>query len=175
LSSAPTDSNKADKRGYARYYARRLSPHVLLDAVSSATGVASSFKEYPDVKRAVQLPNEKANNDFLDMFGRSNRVTPCECETSLFPKLPQVLYLLNSDEVQRKLTDKNGFIAEMMKPGKTTDEIVDETFLRTFSRPPRPAERQNATALIEKASNRRQAIEDLLWALLNANEFLFNH
>jgi hypothetical protein len=175
LSSAPTGNNKADKRGYARYYARRLSPHVLLDAVSSATGVASSFKEYPDVKRAVQVPNEKVNNDFLDMFGRSNRITPCECETSLSPKLPQVLYLLNSDEVQRKLTDKNGFIAEMMKPGRTTDEIIDETFLRTFSRQPRPAERQDAAALIEKSSNRRQAIEDLLWALLNANEFLFNH
>lgn len=175
LSSAPTDDNKADKRGYARYYARRLSPHVLLDAVSSATGVPSTFKEYPDVKRAVQLPNEKVNNDFLDIFGRSERVTPCECETSLSPKLPQVLYLLNSDEIQRKLTDKGGFVTELLKPGKTPEQTIDEIFLRTFSRPPRTAERQAAATLIDGAPNRRQAIEDLLWALLNANEFLFNH
>lgn len=175
LSSAPTADNEADKRGYARYYARRLAPHVLLDAVSSATGVPSSFKEYPDVKRAIQLPNEKVNNDFLDIFGRSERITPCECETSLSPKLPQVLFLLNSDEIQRRLTDKNGFVAELMKPGKSSEEIVDEMFLRTVSRPPRTAERQKAAALIEGATNRRQAIEDLLWALLNANEFLFNH
>jgi hypothetical protein len=175
LSSAPTDDNKADKRGYARYYSRRLSPHVLLDAVSSATGVPSSFKEYPDVKRAVQLPNEKVNNDFLDIFGRSERITPCECETSLSPKLPQVLFLLNSDEVQRKLTDKSGFVTELSKPGRATNEIVEELFLRTFSRLPTTRERQEATALIERGPNRRQTIEDILWAFLNANEFLFNH
>ena len=37
------------------------------------------------------------------------------------------------------------------------------------------AELQKATALIEKSANRREALEDILWALLNSNEFLFNH
>ena len=40
------------------------------------------------------------------MFGRSRRTTPCECETTLAPNLPQVLYLLNSDDLQRKIFDK---------------------------------------------------------------------
>ena len=62
-----------------------------------------------------------------------------------------------------------------MKPGKTTQQMVEELFLRTFSRPPRPAELQDASGLIEKAVNRRHAVEDILWALLNSNEFLFNH
>lgn len=175
LSSLPTDANKDHKRNYARYYARRLPPHVLLDAVASATGVAPSFRDYPDIKKAVKLPNEQGQSDFLDMFGRSRRATPCECETSLAPNLPQVLYLLNSEDLQRKIADKSGVVAELMKPGKTTQQVVEEMFLRTFSRPPRPAELQDATGLIEKASNRRNAVEDILWALLNSNEFLFNH
>lgn len=175
LSSLPTDDNRDDRRNYARYYARRLPPHVLLDAVASATGTTVAFKEYPAVKKAIQLPNEQAQSDFLDMFGRSRRTTPCECETSLEPNLPQVLYLLNSEELQRKIADKSGVVAELTKPGKTTAQAVEELFLRTFSRPPRAAEMQDATELIDKAASRRHAIEDLLWALVNSNEFLFNH
>ena len=154
---------------------RRLPPHVLLDAATSATGVAYSFKDYPDIKKAIQLPSEQGQSDFLDMFGRSRRDMPCECETSVAPNLPQVLYLVNSDDLQRKLADKNGFVAELMKPGKTAPQIVEEMFLRTFSRPPRPVELKDATELIEKAANRRHAVEDIMWALLNSNEFLFDH
>ena len=61
------------------------------------------FDDYPDIKRAILLPNEKGRSDFLDFFGRSSRDTPCECETSLEPNLAQVLYLLHSDELQRKI------------------------------------------------------------------------
>src|SRR5262249_25588496 len=83
LSSLPTADNKHDKRNHARYHSRRMPPHVLLDAVSDVTGVPPSFRDYPDIKRAIRLPNEQGQSDFLDMFGRSHRTTPCECETSL--------------------------------------------------------------------------------------------
>src|SRR5262249_44813687 len=81
LSSAPTEGNVADTRNYARYYSRRMYPHVLFDAIASATGVPQTFDKYPDVKKAIQLPNESFRSDFLEIFGRSQRVTPCECET----------------------------------------------------------------------------------------------
>jgi Protein of unknown function (DUF1553)/Protein of unknown function (DUF1549) len=174
LSSAPTDDNRTDVRNYARFYSRRMEPHVLLDAISSATGVPTKFDDYPDVKKAILLPNEKARNDFLEVFGRSERTTPCECETSLAPNLSQVLFLLNSDELQRKLSAKESILEEMAKSEMPNGEIVEDLFLRTFSRPPRPDERQDAVAQIEKSPNRRAALEDLLWTLLNSKEFLFN-
>ncbi len=177
LSSTPTDDNRADTRNYARYYSRRLQPHVLLDAISSATGVPQKFEDYPEVKKAILLPNEKARSDFLEIFGRSERTTPCECETSLAPNLSQVLYLLNSDELQRKLSSKDGVLDELAKPDKLTAEVVEDLFLRTFSRRPRSDELQDAITQIEseKSPNRRTALEDLLWTLLNSKEFLFNH
>jgi hypothetical protein len=178
LSTLPTEQNRADARNFARHYPRRLSPHVLMDAIAGATGTAVKFDDYPDVKRAIQLPNEKARNEFLDMFGRSQRDTPCECETSLAPNIGQVMYLLHSDELQRKLADKNGIVAELMSnKDKPPEEIVEELFLRTFSRLPNADERRDAVAVIEMAEekDRKTAVEDLLWVLLNSQEFLFNH
>ena len=174
LSSNPTDANKLDTRNYARHYPRRLSPHVLMDAIAGVTGVLTKFDDYPEIKKAVLLPNEKGRSDFLDMFGRSSRDTPCECETSLSPNLSQVLYLLHSDELQRKLTDKDGICTQLAKGGKPSDEIVDEIFLRTFSRLPRPEERAEAVSLLDTAKDKQPVIEDLLWTLMNSKEFLFS-
>jgi len=175
LSSAPTENNRADARNYARYYSRRMEPHVLMDAITFATGVPTKFEEYPEIKKAVQLPNEKTRSDFLEIFGRSERTTPCECETSLAPNLSQVLYLLNSDELDRKLTAKSGVVTDLAAAEQSPAEIATELFLRTFSRLPRAEELSEAVTRMEQAPNRRAAIEDLLWTLLNSKEFLFNH
>ena len=101
------------------------TPHVLMDAITFATGVPTKFEEYPEIKKAVQLPNEKARSDFLDIFGRSERTTPCECETSLAPNLPQVLYLLNSDELDRKLTAKSGVVTDLAAAEQPPSEVAD--------------------------------------------------
>jgi hypothetical protein len=175
LSATPTEQNKADARNFARHYPKRMSPHVMLDAIASATGTTVKFDDYPDVKRAILLPNEKARSEFLDMFGRSQRDTPCECETSLSPNLGQVLYLLHSDELERKISSKEGLVAQIVKDDKPNAEIVEELFLRSFSRKPTAAESTEAIAFIEKSPDRKAAVEDLLWTLLNAKEFLFNH
>lgn len=175
LSSLPTDDNRADTRNYARYYSRRMEPHVLLDAIAGVTGVPTKFDDYPDVKKAIHLPNEKARSDFLEVFGRSERTTSCECETSLAPNLSQVLYLLNSDELERRLTNKEGVVTDLSAPDKPAADVVTELFLRTFSRPPRPEELAEAVSRFEKSTNRRAAVEDMLWTLLNSKEFLFNH
>lgn len=174
LSSNPTELNQADKRSYARHYPHRLAPHLLLDAISSATGVPTKFDDLPEIKKAIQLPNEKGRSDFLDMFGRSQRDTPCECETSLAPNLSQVLYLLHSDELQRKLADPEGVASRLAKSDQTNAQIVEDLFLRAFARLPRPEETAEGVALLEKSADRQPMVEDLLWTLLNSKEFLFN-
>lgn len=174
LSALPTDQNRADTRNYARHYPSRLSPHVLMDVLGQATGTSLKFDEYPEIKKAIQLPNEKARSEFLDMFGRSQRDTPCECETKLAPNIGQVMYLLHSDELQRKIADKEGTVAKLVAGEKPPGEIVDELFLRTFSRLPSAEEARDATQLIEQAQDKKLVVEDLLWVLLNSKEFLFN-
>jgi hypothetical protein len=178
LSSEPSEQNQVDTRNYARHYPQRLGPHVLLDAISFATGVPEKFDDYPEIKRALHLPNEKGRSDFLDFFGRSSRDTPCECETSLAPNLAQVLYLLHSDELQRKIAHKEGIVTKLADAETATPAVIEELYLRTVSRRPTPDELTAASGFVDAADspeNRKQAIEDLLWTLLNASEFVFNH
>lgn len=175
LSAIPLPDNAADKQNYARHYPQRLAPHVLLDAISTATGVPGKFTNFPDLKRAIQLPNELEPNDFLDIFGRTRRDTPCVCETRIEPNLSQVLFLLFAPELQSQIAHADGTVARLIKENKPTPEIVEELYLLTVSRPPTEAEQRDAVAIIDSATPKQAAAEDLLWTLLNAKEFVFNH
>ena len=177
LGVLPVPENAEDRLNYARHYPRRLPAPVLLDALSAATGVAEKFRDYPQVKGAVDLPTESVDSDFLDIFGRSRRDTPCECESSRDPSLPQILFLMYAPELQTKLAHPEGTAARLAKSGRPAREVVEELFLLTFSRPPTADELAEAVTPIEAAAEgrRQAAIEDLLWTLLNCKEFLFDH
>jgi hypothetical protein len=175
LSAVPQPENAADQQNYARHYPRRLSAQVLLDALSAATGVPETFRDFPTTKSAVELPTERVDSDFLDLFGRSQRDTVCECEASRDPSLPQVLFLMFAPELQTKLANPSGTVAKLAKSGKPPREIVEELFLLTFSRLPTKEETADGVALIDAAAaGKRQVIlEDLLWTLINSREFVF--
>ena len=177
LSALPRPENADDAQNYARHYPRRLPAPVLLDALSAATGVPETFREYPEVKAAVELPTERVGSEFLDIFGRSRRDTPCECESSRDPSLPQVLFLMFAPELQAKLANPKGTAARLAKECPSGRAIVEELFLLTFCRPPSDAEAAEAAAAIDAAppARRQAAVEDLLWTLVNCKEFLFGN
>ena len=56
-----------------------------------------------------------------------------------------------------------------------TDELIEEVFLRTVSRPPSQKELENARADIANADDPIDGLRDLLWAMLNTREFMVNH
>jgi hypothetical protein len=175
LSSQPTPDNAADRQNYARHYPERLAPQVMMDAIDAAMGAKEKFREFPQAKRAIELPNEAEQSDFLDIFGRSKRDTPCTCETRIEPNLSQVLFLMFAPELQTAIASQEGTVARLVKENKPTAEIVAELYLRTVSRPPSAEESRDAVALIDATKVKQQAVEDLLWTLLNSKEFLFNH
>ena len=91
--------------------------------------------------------------------------------------LAQSLHLLNSSEVQNTIANANGRAAALAKDTtRTKEEKVTELYHWVFSRDPQPDELQIAIAHIDKhAETPQPAYEDLLWALINTKEFLFNH
>lgn len=181
LSAMPNEFNKHDKQAYARYYPKRLGAEVLLDAVNQVTGSPSQFNGLPGdtyaPKRAIQLPDESFASYFLDVFGRPQRISACECERVSEANLAQALHLLNSDEVQNKLS-RNGGRADLLlnaKDARSDSEKVEEMFLWAFARKPTSDDLKAALEHIQKHSmNKKIAYENILWALINTKEFIFN-
>ena len=54
-------------------------------------------------------------------------------------------------------------------------DLVGQLYLAALSRPPSEAEVGAATKHITASGDRMRGLEDVCWALLNANEFLFQH
>ncbi|MEE3283595.1 MAG: DUF1553 domain-containing protein, partial [Planctomycetota bacterium] len=180
LSSQPNKSNRLDTQSYARFYPRRLKAEVLLDAYSQVLDVPTVFPgdrggKFPAGTRAIELPDENVSVHFLDVFGRPDRRSACECERTDDPALAQALELVSSKEIQRKLSEKTGYALRLGANKKSHSENIAELFVRVFSR--RPLEKEAAAALeyLESESDRKAAYQSLLWALLATNEFLFIH
>jgi hypothetical protein len=177
LSAEPNEYNRSDKQNYSRYYPKRLNAEVLLDAINTVTNTSTGFNGLPSGTRAVQLPDSAGMTYFLTVFGKPQGESACECERSSEANLAQSLHLLNSSEVQGKLSDGNGRARQLAADAKRSDEEkLNELYLWVFSRAPMEKEKQIALAHIQKhAKDKAVAYEDILWALLNTKEFLFNH
>jgi len=175
LSATPTDDNKHDRQNFARYYARRMPAEVFLDAVNSTCGVRGGFNGVSANARAIDLPHEGFGSYFLDTFDRPKRVTVCECERSTGATLGQVLLLANSEEIENKIADGNGRVAKFFKEKKPITDMIDDLYLTALSRPPTASERKRLADYIENAKDKQRAVEDVLWAILNTREFMFNH
>ena len=176
LSSTPNDTNLADTKHFSRSYRRRLPAEVALDAVSDVTGVPDKFDGCPPGTRAIQTWTFKINSNFLDAFGRPNASSDAPCERDLKTSVVQALHLMNSQALQAKLADASGRVKALTDSDRSPAAIVHELYLATFSRLPTDAELATATAEFAKENVKRQdATEDVLWALLNSPEFVFNH
>lgn len=176
LSSLPNETNVADLRNFSRSQRRRLPAEALLDAVCTVTETRETFESLPPNSFAREAWNVKQDSQFLDAFGRPNASAECPCERDAKPSVVQALHLMNSSKLQARLVDKQGRAARLAKSTLTPEQIVEDLYLATFSRLPTPEEQTIAAQLIAKAGDaRQQVIEDVMWALLNSAEFVFNH
>ncbi|HXG47594.1 MAG TPA: DUF1553 domain-containing protein, partial [Methylomirabilota bacterium] len=176
LSGEPNETNLADTRYFSRALRRRLPAEVLLDAVNDITGVPDKSSALPPGFRATQLWSYKIDSQFLDAFGRPNSSSDCPCERDTRPSVVQALHLMHSRSLQSKLGHEQGRVRALADSRRSPAEIVEELYLLALSRPPTARELEIATAAFTAPGATRQtATEDVLWALLNSAEFVFNH
>ncbi|GDY09405.1 S-layer protein [Planctomycetia bacterium] len=177
LSSLPNDYNLKDKQNFSRYYPKRLTAEVLYDGFHRVTNTTQNFGSLPPGTKAVQLPDASIGPYFLKVFGQPQGDTACECERSQEANLAQSLHLLNSSEVQDKIANASGRATTMANDKvRTHEEKVKEMYRWVYSRDPNADELKIALAHLAKhEAAPKIAYEDILWALINTKEFLFNH
>jgi hypothetical protein len=177
LSSAVTAGDQADAANtyFTRYTVKRLTAEELADALDFATGTREKYPGLPKGTRAIQLPDAEVRSFLLDVFGRPARQATCECERGTQPNIAQALHLLNGDFLNKKIAAPAGRIEALLKAKTPLPAVVEELYLATLSRPPRPEELEKTLAWIKAAPSPQEGAQDLLWVMLNSKEFLFNH
>jgi len=175
LSAEPNESNAEDRQSYSRFYPRRLTAEVALDAIDQLTEKPTQFGGVLPGTRAVQLPDPNFNNYFLTVFGRPNGDSPCECERGSEANLAQSLHLINSADILAKLgTSRAARLAA--DTARSDAEKIDEIYMVAFSRAAQSSETADIEAYLKAhAANLPAAWEDVIWSVLNTKEFLFTH
>jgi hypothetical protein len=174
LSSEPNDRNVADTRNFSRHYRQRLRAEVLLDAISDVTGAPDTFAAAPPGSRASAIWTHRVPSLFLDTFGRPDPNQDPPCERTEDTSVVQALHLMNAPELHKKVTSDAGRVARLANSKEPPRAIVEELYLLTYARFPTNEEEAVGVSLFDgPKANRRPAVEDLLWALLNSAEFVF--
>ena len=175
LASETNASNEADERNFSHSGIRRMRAEVLMDCISQATGTKDKFRGLPLGSHAVQIADGTTSDYFLTTFGRATRETACSCEVKMDPNLSQALAMINGNTVASKVGN-SPIVNQMFKDGKTPEQMVIELYVRCFGRVPTNAEMASLGAQIAQGGkNPTQVIVDIYWALLNSQEFMFNH
>ena len=149
LSSKASELNRGDVAHFSHHYVRRMGAEQVLDAVCQVSGAPDQFASWipvpptimPIGSRAAQVFDGDIRNPLLDLFGRPPRDTPYECERKLGGSVRQSLHLVNSDHFEGKIAGSPN-LQRLLQANKPDPETIDEIYLATLSRPPRPEEKQ---------------------------------
>jgi hypothetical protein len=181
LSSRTNASNASDETAFSRAHPQRLAAEVLLDALASATAAPLSFAGYSPGFRAGELPGVRGlrerdrghtpHDQFLKVFGKPPRLQSCECERSNEPTLSQTLQLVTGEVVAGLIETPDNRLGTWLREGRSSSHIVDELFWTCLQRGPTAEEQAGFKRHLEAGPDRRGALEDLCWSLLNSREF----
>jgi hypothetical protein len=203
LSAIPTGSNRTDERYFSHMLARPLHAEVLLDAICDVTGVPEKFQitnDYtigvpegfvalPANTRAVQLPVNDIvtlintgskyvryeSHPFLRSFGQPTRTQTCECDREQIFSRKQALELIMGEMTSSRLARTDNRLGRMLAVTNSDREILGELYLRAFSRSPTQSAAEALLQHVANSADRRQGWEDVLWTVLNSQEFIYQH
>jgi hypothetical protein len=182
-SIARNDNPKADAM-FACYPIRRLEAETLIDALCRITGTRESYSSpipepftfIPEDQRSIELADGSTSSSFLELFGRPARDTGLESERNNATTETQRMHMLNSSHIQNKIQNSGKIrnLANSLRGNRPA--LIDSLYLTILSRYPTTEERTTAQNYFgAPRSDATQAVQDLVWALVNTKEFLYRH
>ena len=168
--------NQDDTRYFSHQEPRLLSAEQLLDAVNQTTGTQQTFGTLPPGTKATQLPApDLVKVDFLKVFGQPERSTVCACERAEDSNLAMAIELFNGPMIYERLRDANNRFRKSLAANVSLEDTVRELYLAALCRQPSETELATAIEHSKTRTDTASALEDICWALLNTDEFLFQH
>lgn len=181
LSWTPNETNQLDERNFSHALLRRMPAEVVMDAINQVTGGSDSYsssnapRDTKTINLAISRLRGGGPEYVLGIFGRPLRTQICDCERSVECGLAQAMYLLNDEDVNEKIADDDGRLADLLDELDDDGELVEELYLSVLSRRPKADELKQALEYVEAADSRAAGMQDVLWSLINVREFVFIH
>jgi len=183
-SSIPQSTHTDAVTLFACYPLRQLDAEVLIDALSWFSGIRESYSSpipepftfIPEENRSIELADGSITSQFLEMFGRPPRDTGLESERSNQPTDAQRLHFLNSTHIKNTI-ERSWRLRRLVRTAKDNNRLLAENiYLHILSRYPTQDELSAVEEYFQADGiNKRQAADDLVWALINTKEFLCRH
>ena len=186
LSTEFNHTNEEDSMNYARAAMPRLPAEVLLDAVHAALDRPGNFKQYQGVKRAVALPGIKGpfldknphdDDRFLRLFGKPPRLLNSDAERLNETSLAQVFEMTSGETLSALLETRDNRLDKLLASTQSDEALLETLYWTTITRGPSTREQGALLAHLAGKSGeaKREALQDITWALINSKEFMFRH
>jgi hypothetical protein len=150
----------------------RLRPEQVFEALQKALSFDENDKSIP-APAPGSGPACPRHTGLRHMVYQAFKADPSAPAVEVEGTIPQALLMMNSALVHA-YTSASGktLLAELLDQKKTDAEIVTALYERVLSRKPTTEDLSTCQRYIAKVSDRKEALEDVLWALVNSTEFL---
>lgn len=106
------------------------------------------------------------------LFNATFGFDPSNDREGVSASIPQSLALMNTSQINQAIISSQSLPKRLLERfGEDDDAIVEELYLRCLSREPTIEERTAALDYLSYVPVRKEAVEDLTWALVNCSEF----
>ena len=175
LTSRSTKKNERDNPAagetalFTHVYVKSMTAEQLYDSLIVATNAHKSG-------RSGWEQSEKQRQDWLQQFVRTFGTDDGEESNSFDGTIPQALMMMNGDLVKDAVSVKSGSHLGDLLSGKGNDvQKIQRLYLTALGRMPTKSELSKSQSFLKGNRDQLAVYQDLFWALLNSNEFIFNH
>ncbi len=168
--SRPLPSNKEDEELYSHAAVRMMTADMLFDSLAVAMNHAPADKAAKMAKVAGKKQPGGPREEFRKFF-HTEADDDASAVADYAHGIPQVLRLMNSSQ----MNNTTAIVSALLKADPAPEKVTTALYLRVLSRRPSDAEIKKASSYVAGAKSPAAGFGDLMWALLNSGEFMFNH
>ncbi len=150
----------------------RLRPEQVFDALVRALGFDEHDKTIP-APAPSEAPAVSRHTGLRHMVYQAFKIDPSLPPDEVPGTIPQALLMMNSVLVNTYTAAQGKtFLAEALKKDMADHDIITALYERTLSRKPKAEEMATCRRYLKKVGDRKEALEDIFWSLVNSTEFV---